>query len=294
MVQKVRNLVNDNPFMDRVTVAVSTTGQTTITVADSSNYERGNVIEMQDDGEQMLIRTIDTGTTMTVYRGHNGTTATTHLISTLFAVNPVVSYLQITGAVDDTTKTLWPYVYWVAEYDITVASGTQWYNLAATALELIQVVQLLTGSPSRPFFYGARGNAYPVSIRRNLPAALVASGVGLYLPYLRDTTNHVFVEAAEEITAVQSGGNYTRIEDGLMQDMIVYGATARVVAALDVPRVTEDDVTMSDQTVNPGSRIRVSSYFDSKYIELRNQLRMRQQGTHPIMLQRRGVNPEWI
>lgn len=292
MVQKVRNLVNDQPFVDKNTSDPGGAG-TTFDVADGSNYERGNILEFQDNGEQVLVRSVATNT-LTVYRAQNGTTAQAHGVGSTFVVNPVVSYTQITGSVDDTTKTLWPYVYYVQEYDVTVASGTQWYNLGATALELIQVLQLQPGTPTRPFFYGARGNAYPVAIRRNLPAALVASGVGLYLPYLRDTTNHVFVQVAEEITAVQSGGNYTRIEDGLMQDMIVYGATARVVAALDVPRVTEDDVTMSDQTVNPGSRIRVSSYFDSKYIELRNQLRLRQQSTHPLMLRKAGVNPEWI
>lgn len=74
-------ITNDNyrPRSDVTTAAFSDTSGTTLTIADSSIYTVGDVVQVED--EFMLITATPTATTATVSRGYAGTSAATHLIS---------------------------------------------------------------------------------------------------------------------------------------------------------------------------------------------------------------------
>jgi hypothetical protein len=72
------NVMSDDyrPRSTALTAAFSDTTGTVLTVADSSIYDVGDVVEVQS--EKMLITAIASSTTATVTRGYAGTTAATH------------------------------------------------------------------------------------------------------------------------------------------------------------------------------------------------------------------------
>lgn len=284
IIQRVRYELNINEFEAYVT---GTTGTDAVfTVPDGTKFAVGDIVEFQDNGEQTLVRSISTND-LTTKRGHNGTGSLTidHPADTVVIANPVVAYIQIKNAVSRLIGALWPYVWKkVTLSDITPSTTTQWYDLDTTTMDLIQVVQMVgSGATARPFFYGARGKTYPVAMRRDLPTSLVTSGVGLYLPYLRDATNAIKATVRKKVTDTVASSEYSDIEAGTMADMIVAGVTARLISMTDVNRTLAQDVAMGDETVRPGARSQLSAFWEQRYMELRNQYHMELMQTAPPM-----------
>ena len=271
---RVRRILNDNPFTDQITAAVTTAGQTTLTVADSTKYAVGSVVEFQDDGDQCLVSAVPTATTLTVVRSHNGTTASTHTNGTAMVLDPVFQYIQIEQSIDAALRGLWPYVYKVETATVTPVSGTRYYNLSATILELSSVVQMDTNTPARPFFYGVQKNSYPVAVVHGLPTGSFAAGQAVYIPYFKNTTNSVQVNGIARITATVATSNYSDFSDGLEADCVTYYTVSRLISETDVPRLTQEDITMGDETVQPLSRTKLAAYWEGKAIQERNKWKM--------------------
>ncbi len=292
LVYRIRRLLDDNPFVDICTEAMDTT-EVGLDVALLEKYDLGAIVEFQDDGEQCLVTAMSATSgagTLTVIRGYNsttqGVTGTSHSASAAIARDPVFQYIQIQEAIESVLRSFWPYVYQEINFDLTPnTDGNKWYDLTgATLMELSSVAQIVgTGAASRVMRYGERGGAYPVQLFNNIPVAKVASGQGLYIPYLASTTNHIFVNGIGKIDATYAAPNYSSITDGVQVDCVTYYAVARLVAGSDIRRTTQEDIAMGDQTVVPGRRTEVASYWEAKGLERRHQWEQELRVTLPRM-----------
>lgn len=85
-----------------LSAAITTTTATTFTTNDAlggnQGMQTGSIVEI--GLEQMYVRSV-TGSTATVYRGWNGTTAATHLIQAIVSVNPRFPKSAILQALND-------------------------------------------------------------------------------------------------------------------------------------------------------------------------------------------------
>ncbi len=258
LVSRIRRVVNDAPFFDICTEAMDTT-ETGLSVADTTYWSVGDVVEFQDDGEQCLVTALASATELTVVRNYNfsvGATAgtgTSHSISAQIAKNPIFQYAQITNGIEGVLQSMWPTVYYVQTQSITPVDGTKWYNATADAIGVIQAVQIHTDSIT-PKFYNGRGGSYPCNLVHGLPVGTFASTKAWNIPYLFNTTNTILVTFAQTMDDSFSTPNYTRLDDGLAVEATIYLVAADLVQNTEVIRVTDQDTQMNDQTVTPGQR----------------------------------------
>src|SRR3990172_21840 len=103
LIQRIRTRLNDNPFQTACTEAMDAS-ETDLDVAATSKFDVGDIVEFQDDGEQCLVTALADTDTLTVIRGFNGTTATTHSSGVLTAKNPVFAYKQIEDAIAEVLR----------------------------------------------------------------------------------------------------------------------------------------------------------------------------------------------
>ena len=160
---------------------------------------------------------------------------------------------------------------------ITPVVGQKWYEIdeastnSTEILDLSSVVQVYgaTGQERIMFYGDRRTGAFPANLEFNLPTSLVASGVGLYLPYLRNTTNTITVNGIGKITATVSSGNYSDLTDGVQVDCVMYLSMAKLIHWTDISRSTQEDVTMSDESIRPLVRTQLAASFERLGYEAR-------------------------
>ena len=108
----------------------------------------------------------------------------------------------------------------------------------------------------------------------------------LYLPYIKDLTTNITVYGIAQLTSTLTTGTYTDIDDGLMAEYFVLEAVGRLVQAADIPRMTAQDITMGDQSVQILGRTKLGQNWAqlarAKRLALQAQLRL----TLPVM-------PKW-
>lgn len=109
LVQRVRRFVGDWPDLDVVTASL-TNSTTTVTVADTSVYGVNWLIQL--DQEIMRVKTAPSlGTSLTVARGLQGTTAVSHGSSTSVLIRPAFSDQQMLDALNAGIDATFPYFY---------------------------------------------------------------------------------------------------------------------------------------------------------------------------------------
>jgi hypothetical protein len=224
---------------------------------------------------------------LTVIRGWNGTTATTHDGSGTAIVilrDPTFSYFRIKEAADLVIQSLWPWVYKKVSLSVTYDATKTWYDLASDLVAPISITQNDSSvTPNRLYIYGKKGSRLPVAVRLNLPTTLCASTVGISFPrgFGKPSASYpVQVDYAAKLTTT---GNYTDLSDGILADIVTYGAAARMVGASEVPRVTQEDLNMGDQSVVPTSRSRAGRDMYTQFLFLRNQYNDELRRTMPLM-----------
>lgn len=291
LVQDIRYELGDTPSVDAITSSPTSTG-TSVTVADGTLYDTGNVLEFSD-GDRMLVRSVS-GNTLTVARGFKdgvpSGTGTAHSSGDLFLRDPLIPYDRAIQAIDRTIQGLWPHNWKIISEDITPVSGKRYYDLptnGAVIMDLSAVVQAIeAGTYDRPFQYGISKDSYPVELVRRVPTAIAGTGVAVYLPHIKDATNVVTVYGRAKLTASTSGSNYSDLSAGTLEDVVVYGAVERLIQDGEVWRSLMEDVSMGDSTVQPGARLRLAAYWHTKYVDKRDAYRMELETTSPRMPRR--------
>ena len=300
LVQQVRYLLQDTPAADSLTGSYSAAGLT-LTVADATLYDKGDIIEFVTDGDTFLVNSA-AGTTITMIAAGlswDGATNASHASGAIFYLRPQFRYLAIVEAIDATIAEMWPYAWKAVTDTITPVSGTVYYDAATsttTGMDLIDAIQRTSDGLSVVRYgdsgkqYGNRGSMSKggryLCLERGLPTALAASGQGYYIPYFDNTTYTIAVRVRAKLTNTFSSPNYSDLTGGNMTDAIVYGACARLIENTEVPRVTQSDVTMGDASVGAGARIRDGSYFYQRFLHKRDMIQRELEVSIPRM-------PKW-
>jgi hypothetical protein len=169
-----------------------------------------------------------------------------------------------------------------------LTDGTHWYDLAADVIDISIISQAKsTVAPLSVVKYGVIPT-YPAELHFGLPTTIAASTVGLFLPLVQNTTNAIKVFPIYRITSATTGSpaGYTYFEDGIEAECVIYLTAARLVLTQEIIRITQEDISMGDATVPPGSRRLLSQYLEMKGVEYRNTWHMLCMQTYPRL--RRG------
>lgn len=120
--------MGDWPLLDQLTVSLSSNA-TSITVADSALYS-GNWL-LQIDDETLLTRSApSSGTTVTVFRGHLGTTAASHANSSSILVKPAFADVEYLDALNAGLEASFPLLYQRVQDESLTAAPDDWeYNI---------------------------------------------------------------------------------------------------------------------------------------------------------------------
>lgn len=261
LVQRVRDLVHDNPYE---TTSTTTTTSTTVAVVDGTRWDEGDAGEWQTGTvgyEQFRVASVSSNN-LTVTRGYNGTTAETHTSGDRVIKNPLFTGRQIQQAIAAVINELWPRVYITGTVSLTPVTGQLWYDLDAETLDIIKVGQLYGASSERFGRFGIKGT-HPYAYDGNLPAALVASGKGIRFPAgLFSPSNTVTVTDKRAITGTSD------IEDSgqlPVADAVVYGAVGRLLQALETKRVASGEVVDIANSVGTGARLQTGAWYEAEY-----------------------------
>lgn len=104
----LRQRLRDWPKKDVLASDISSATATTFTATIGSLYEKGGTIRIDD--EEMLVRNISTNT-ITVMRGWNGTTASTHTQNATVYIFRFFSDEELNRFIEAAVRALWPGLY---------------------------------------------------------------------------------------------------------------------------------------------------------------------------------------
>lgn len=272
LIQRVRRILGDTPAMQLASTADAS--DLTVTVADSSLFAAGAVLEFQNNGEQVVVASITNATTIECYsRGFNGTTAATQA-SGLVYIDPTYTWIDIENAIERTIQSLWPKAWKQGSDTITPDTTTQWFDLDSTAIDLIAVRQQYGDADQYVAGYGEKDSGLPVMFGTHVPTAVAASGIGLRFPngFAHDT-NTVYVNYRAKITTTETvEGTYDDVTEGLMAEAVVYGAAAKIVGFKEIPLVTSKDVSQGSTPLGPQQRLTASAWLEDQYRRTLNDL----------------------
>lgn len=233
-----------------------TADATSLSVPDADDYSLQDILEFPE-GDQYLVTGINTGTnTLTVIPGWDGTTSENHSSGDWFTKNPRFSIASIQRAIDGTILELRGHgIHVWGEGTITLVSGTDIYDLSETDIieELGGVAGLFyeepnydapTGLPFRFFKNHSSNSAQGYSLYAWDPGVM-GPGDTLYYIYFKEIT------AASDLLTRQD-------------DLVVLGATARLLASTMGPR-THEPGNYDDRTIQPGQGGRDSNWYRGEY-----------------------------
>ncbi len=277
LIPRVRSFLDERPF---VTTASAASSSSVVAVTDGTDWEEGAILEFQNNGEQALVQSISVNN-LTCVRGWNGTTAATQASGNAYR-DPQYTYDNVDKALTAAISRLWPYCWKVTDDTITpLTDGTQWYDLAADAFGLVNVVQQYGSSSQSLGRYGDGMTNRQVIFERNLPTALVASGVGVRFPNgFFHVSNTVRIKYATAIT-----GTSDIEDDGDMPvaEAVIMGALARLLVAKESERVVQGEDQEVARSIRVGARLSTSAYYERAFQKQLESLRLKHKIQIPIM-----------
>lgn len=282
LIPRVRAYLDERPYVTTATAANAST--TTVSVTDGTDWEEGAILEFQDNGEQCMVQTI-AANNLTVVRGWNGTTAQTHTSIQAFR-DPVFTYDNITKCIATGIQGLWPHAWKATDDSVTpLSDGTVWYDLAADAFGLIEVNQRYGTSNQKLGVFGDGRDSRQVVMKRNMPAGLVASSVGIRFPggfyHLTNTVNIKYATAITGTSDIEDDGDLP------VADTVVYGALARLLAGKEAERIGVGEDVEEARSIRVGGRTQVGAYYQRMYQEGKEMLKVLHDRQIPIMPVRR-------
>lgn len=201
---------------------------------DLTGIREGAVLEI--DSELMYVWAVETGSkTVTVERGFNGTTATTHASGTVTIVNPRFPRHQILEAINDDLYDLAAPangLYRIRNLDLSWNGSDILVNLPAVG-DIIDVIQVRIRYTSTD--YPVLRN---VQLVRNLPTSDFGSGVALKMnepdraATLRVVYKSPFSRVTKESDDLQTVAGYPLSAE----DILVMGAQIRLMAPREIKR----------------------------------------------------------
>lgn len=219
---------------NKINGSLTATGTTVTMLYDLTGIREGAVLEI--DSELMYVWAVETGAkTVTVERGFNGTTATTHASGTVTIVNPRFPRHQILEAINDDLYDLAAPangLYRTRNLDLSWNGSDILVNLPAVG-DIIDVIQVRIRYTSTD--YPVLRN---VQLVRNLPTSDFGSGVALKMnepdraATLRVVYKSPFSRVTKESDDLQTVAGYPLSAE----DILVMGAQIRLMAPREIKR----------------------------------------------------------
>jgi hypothetical protein len=287
LVQRIRLLLGDNPWE---TLGEASSDTSDIEVQDGEEWEKGDIGEFVEDGDTFFVQD-KVSNTLSVVRSYYGSTGASHATSSRILKGPKYRYSEITNAISSVIgfELPWPRIYKVDDATIdpdTVShpvTADSWYALPAEAMELVSVIQVSDQSPGRKLQYGLFHSQYPVNFQRNLPLALVNTGVGVSFPAFIDSDNDIYVTYAAQITDTVTTGSYDDFDAGdAVVEAIALGAVALLQSALELRKPRKG----AQETDN----LRSGSYFGTLYKKALWTAEKQIRNEHPLMTNTRSLS----
>lgn len=132
LIQQTRRFARDYPELDVTTASISS-GGTTLSVADSTIYAKNWNIQI--DTESLVVVALASGTTLTVRRGAQGTTAASHASGATVLIKPAYIDQEYLDALNYAQDQCYPYIYReVDDTSITTVVNTFEYTIPNDAV----------------------------------------------------------------------------------------------------------------------------------------------------------------
>ena len=239
LIERSLRLVEDDPITDVETAGVNDTATSfAVTGADSTTYEVGDTLDFADDGtfEAAIVTAVASGT-LTVRRGHRGTTAATHAANAIYRKNPRFLSHVVGQLVDEAVSRLWPDIFTI--HAATYATATDlWYALPASAEETLEVYQR-DGTPedkttnalrwTDPIYVDSGFSATKKAIKVE---SIDTSLTNFYLVYTAQAAVTELSTIAQDIVVYGTARRLLEIEAGhratRQQDEFIFDATSKI------------------------------------------------------------------
>ena len=211
-----------------------------LTYTIGSETTAGAVIEI--DFEQMMIVSI-AGNVLTVIRGWNSTTATSHADTSIVYIEPVFASSYILREVIDEIRALPQSIFQTVSTELTFDSGLNQIDLAGATGTVLKIV-----AAERSSFDGANYTSFKPALRliRNADTTDYPSGYAVALDgglsYGQNATVRVVYAQALTVSSLSSSTDL-QATVGLpitAEDILVFGAASRVLYAKETARVGFD------------------------------------------------------
>lgn len=264
LIQMVRRYVRDWPDWDATTASMGSL-DTSVSVADSSRYYKNETIEI--DQEDMIVRAIPDGTTLTVARGAYGSTAATHSSGADVVMKPAWTAVQILDALNAAIQATYPYVYQeVMDTSTTIATNTYEYavpNMPGTyggdtiPMQRIRAIDILDpGATNLPYV--------PLSgwlLRRDITAPMIK------LTYLENPGATLRIRGYGPFPDIDFGGSlHDAFPRNLVQALVEYAASVLLMSG-EAGRLRADAQLMDTREAaqRPGSSLNAANAAEARF-----------------------------
>ena len=248
-ITNIRRILNDNPAQDVLAAAISTAGATTLTPTDASLYHKGDTIEIE--AELLLVTDVNTSTpVITIRRGHKGSTAATHAISSLVNIAPRFEYPTVSQAIDTVLDADLYHngVYEIVEHQVTHDATTTAYNAPSSSceefLDIYQIPQ--TGQP-------------PVHLKnftrlgQNVDTTIYSNGKYFEIRENAAAPGSLYYVNCKHRLAIGTINT--------QQERITHLLSAAYLLEWTEPRRTAGPSNQGDRTVRPGQGVATAAYY---------------------------------
>lgn len=235
---------------------------TSISVADASQFASAGRIEI--DNELIWIGSVDNATnTITIPpfgRGYDGTTAEAHTTGTKVTINPFFPQKQVKDEINNVILGLTGILWAVKRTEVTFNPVVTTYSLPSDVYDVLAVSWQTIGPsqqwrPVRRWFLDNNADTTTWATGRTLDVHdAIVPGRTMNVTYMTSTAP--LVNDTDDFTTV-SGLASTA------EDVVVYGACARLAAFIDAARMNTTAVEAGtiDSVVQVGTAANLSKYF---------------------------------
>jgi len=241
IVDRTKQKLSGYSSRDRVNILNTTVNSSTTSIVckytPGAETTAGGIIEI--DFEQMMIVSI-AGSTLTVIRGWNGTTATSHTADAVIYVEPRLPRSEILAEVIAELRAVPQTIYKTTPVVLTFTSGSNQVDLTGASGTVLRIV-----NAERTGFDGASYPSFRPQLRliRNANTTDFPSGYAVQLEgglsYGEDAIVRV-VYASELTVSSLSSATDLQATVGLpisAEDILVYGAASRLLYSKESDRV---------------------------------------------------------
>lgn len=269
----VQRLIESEPQTDSLSALVAAAA-TSMSVNSSTSWKKGEIAEEQTAGEQVLVTADGVGGTVSIRKGHNGTTDAQIASGVILHKNPRFSWAQIDQAIATRVDGLWPGVWVVSTTTITPSTTADIYNVPTDYKGFLSLGHAQTGSVTE-----IRSPSYVEEIS-NVATAILASGMGLRIRgWHRSDQNATLYYKAKATTANMPAALERAVAHGAAEELLENEAAKHA----------GDGSEQGQGKVR--SALTASRFQGARFNDLIRSYEAGLQYAHPV---RRYVRPRWI